>query len=203
MEIREGDVLYEVQSRLTTPIAWLYPTQGEWSERDYFALPDTNWIVELSEGYIFMSPPPSDTHQRLLDNLYAEMRAFVKRHRLGVLRFAPLAVRLWPGKIREPDILFVSNAHADRVGEPVYGPPDLVVEVISPGSAYLDREEKFYEYARAGVAEYWLVDPQGETVEVLVLQDDVYVLLVKAGRGEKAYSQVLDGFEILADEVFA
>lgn len=197
------DVLDEVQSRLVTQIAELWPPQGEWTEADYFALPDTNRFVELSEGELIMPPHPTETHQRVLDTLYATMRAFVLEHDLGVIRFAPLPVRLWPGTIREPDILFVSQAHTDRIGEQAYGPPDLVVEVISTSTRRTDRGEKFLEYARAGISEYWLVDPEAQTIEVFVLQDGAYTFLVKAGPGETARSQLLGGLEVTVDDVFA
>lgn len=117
--------------------------------------------------------------------------------------FAPLAVRLWPGKIREPDILFYTQAHSERIGELISGPPDLVVEVPSPGTRKTDRHDKFYEYAQANIAEYWIVDPEAESVEVFILDDGVFSLLVKAGLGEKAYSQLLSGFEITWAAVFA
>jgi Uma2 family endonuclease len=129
--------------------------------------------------------------------------AFSDAHDLGIVRFAPLPVRLWPDKIREPDILFVSHEHADRVGEQAYGPPDLVVEVISASTRRTDRVEKFVEYARAGVSEYWLADPEAQSIEVFVLEDNAYTLLVKAGSGEQARSKLLEGFEVDADEVFA
>ncbi|MDH7485538.1 MAG: Uma2 family endonuclease [Anaerolineae bacterium] len=193
----------EMKLRLATEIAELWPPHGEWTEADYFALPDTNRLVELSEGELIMPPHPTETHQRVLDELYAAMRAFVREHNLGIIRFAPLPVRLWPGKIREPDILFIAQAHADRIGEQVYGPPDLVVEVLSSGTRRTDRGEKFLEYARAGVSEYWLVDPDAQTIEVFTLEEGVYTLLGKFGPGETARSQLLAGFEVAVDEVFA
>ena len=192
-----------VQPQPTTQIAALWPHQGEWSEADYFALPDTNHLVELSEGVLIMPPHPTETHQRVLDALYAAMRAFVHGHDLGIIRFAPLPVRLWPGKIREPDILFVSHTHVDRVGEQFYGPPDLVVEIISPSTRRTDRGVKMLEYARAGVDEYWLVDPEAHTVEVYTLAEEVYTLLGQFSAGQMARSQVLSGFEVSVDEVFA
>jgi len=197
------DILKEVRPRLVTQIAQLWPPQGEWTEADYFALPDTNRFIELSDGELIMPPHPTETHQRIVGLLYRLMHAFVEKRNLGTVRFAPLPVRLWPGKIREPDILFVSHAHADRIGEQAYGPPDLVVEVISSGTRRTDRGEKFLEYARAGVSEYWLVDPEAQTIEVFIIEEGAYTLLGKFGPGEKARSQILAGFEVMVDEVFA
>jgi Uma2 family endonuclease len=118
-----------------------------------------------------------------------------------VVRFAPLPVRLWPGKIREPDIFFIAKAHEDRIGERVCGVPDLIVEVISSSTLKTDRMEKFEEYAKAGVAEYWLVDPQARTIEVYALQQGAYLLRGKWGAGETASSGLLSGFAVGVDEV--
>jgi Uma2 family endonuclease len=188
-------------SELTVEVARLWPPRGQWTEADYFALPDTNQFIELSEGELVMPPHPTDTHQRIVGDLYVMLRSFVEHHRLGTVRLAPLPVRLWPGKIREPDILFVSKEHADRMGEQFYGPPDLVVEVLSSGTRRTDRLEKLVEYAQAGVGEYWIVDPGGQTVEVFTLREGAYELLGKWGKGERARSGMLAGFEVVVDEV--
>ena len=133
---------------LTVEMVRLWPRQGEWTEEDYFALPATHQLVELSGQELIMPSPPSDAHQSASLNLTSALHGFVRAHRLGTIRYAPLPVRLWPGKIREPDILFVAAEHADRRGEQYYGPPDLVVEIISPGTERLDRQQKFVEYAQ-------------------------------------------------------
>ncbi|NHZ72072.1 MAG: Uma2 family endonuclease [Aquificales bacterium] len=187
---------------LTIDIAELWPRQGQWTETDYFSLPDSSRLVELSEGELSIMPPPSFTHQKILDNLYSVLKAFVLKHDLGVTVFAPLAVRLWPGKIREPDILFYTHAHQDRIGEQVSGPPDFAAEIISPGTRKTDRHDKFYEYAQAGIAEYWLVDPKAKTVEVFVLDNGVYTLLVKTGIEETAVSHILRGLKIPCHLIF-
>lgn len=141
-------------SELAAEVAQLWPPRGQWTEADYFSLPDTNRFIELSEGELIMPPHPTETHQRIVGDIYVMLRSFVEHHHLGTVRLGPLAVRLWAGKIREPDILFVAREHSDRIGERAYGPPDLVVEVLSPGTWRADRHEKFYEYAQAGVGEY-------------------------------------------------
>ena len=190
------------QPRLTTQVALLYPCQGEWTEADYLALPAASRIIELSEGRLVVPEMPTDPHQFVVGELFAAMRSFVRDHALGHVRVAPLPVRLWPGKFREPDIVFLSREHGDRRGEQFWGVPDLAVEVISPrtehssGTERIDRREKFEEYARAGILEYWLVDPGGCTIEVYVLREEVYHLLGKWDLGEVACSEVLKGFEV-------
>jgi Uma2 family endonuclease len=183
------------------PVADLYPPQGQWTEVDYFSLPDTNRYVELSEGRLIMPSHPTYSHQTALQNLFLRLQAFVEEHRLGIVRFAPLPVRLWPGKIREPDIFFIAKEHKDRIGEEVCGVPDLVVEVTSSSTLKTDRMEKFQEYAQAGVAEYWIVDPQERTIEVYFLKQGAYVLYGKWRAGEQASSYLLTGFSVKVDEV--
>jgi Uma2 family endonuclease len=197
------EITEETGPGFVTEIAQLWPLQGDWTETDYFTLPDTNRFIELSEGELIMPPHPTETHQRVVLSMVLAFQSFVEGHNLGIVRFAPLPVRLWPDKIREPDVLFVSHEHADRIGEQFYGPPDLVVEVISASTRRTDRVEKFVEYATAGVSEYWLVDPEAQSIEVFVLEDNAYTLLVKAGLGEQARSKLLKSFEVDVDEVFA
>jgi Uma2 family endonuclease len=130
------------------------------------------------------------------------MAGHVETHSLGEVCIAALPVRLWEGKIREPDIVFMSDEHADRKGEDYWGVPDLVVEVISPrrerssGTEKTDRKEKFQEYAQAGVPEYWLIDTQRRMIEVYVLREGKYDSLGKWGVGEVVRSEILPDFEV-------
>ncbi len=183
------------------PVAELYPPQGQWTEEDYCSLPEANRYLELSEGRLIMPPHPTYSHQTALQNLFLKLQAFVEERRLGVVRFAPLPVRLWPGKIREPDIFFISKGHEGRIGERVCGVPDLIVEVTSPSTLKTERMEKFHEYAKAGVAEYWLVDLKERTIEVYLLQQGAYLLRGKWGAGETASSKLLRGFAVGVEEV--
>ncbi len=196
--------IQEAEPRLATEIALLWPPQGQWTEHDYLSLPDSNQLIELSEGVVFIMPPPGYEHQRIVANFYRLLYGFVMGQNLGEVAFAPLAVRLWPGKIREPDVLFYSHAHADRLGGTISGVPDLVAEVVSPGSRRVDRQEKFVEYAQAGVAEYWLIDPEQKTVVVFGLgEEGAFGLVVQAGVGEVAFSRLLAGFEVETTAVLA
>jgi len=190
-----------VRAGKPAPVAELYPPQGQWTEADYFALPDTNRYVELSEARLIMPPHPTRSHQMAVEEMYTRLRAFLRERELGEVHVAPLPVRLWAGKIREPDVFFIAKEHADRIGEQVCGVPDLVVEVTSPGTREVDRGDKFSEYARAGAREYWLVDPAAHSIEVFVLRGRVYELLGKYAAGAQARSEVLAGFEVGVEEI--
>ena len=190
-----------------TRLLGLFPAQGEWREEHYFNLPESNWFVELSDGKLVMPDMSSDAHQYVVGELFALLRSFVRKHRLGEVRLAPLPVRLWPGKVREPDLMFMHRDHAERIEEQRWGVPDLVVEVISPrtpdssGTETTDRQEKHREYAQAGVQEYWIVHPTERTIKVCRLSGEAYELLGRWDSGETARSKLLEGFEVAVDEV--
>lgn len=182
-------------------IAELYPLQGEWVEEDYFSLPDTNRFMELSEGRLIMPPHPTFRHQMIVQKLFLKFNNFVEANHLGMVCLAPLPVRLWPGKIREPDILFIAKEHYNRIKEEFCEVPDLVVEVTSPGTKQTDRREKKKEYAQAGVKEFWLVDSEKGIIEVYVLKNKGYQLAGRYGADNVATSSFLSGLAIKVEEI--
>ena len=181
----------------------LFPRQGQWTESDYFRLPETNRIIELSEGRLVITPPPTDQHQKISAKLFLLIWNHISATNLGEVRYSPIGVRLLKGIIREPDIVFMGNEHKDRITENYWGVPDLVMEILSKSTAKDDREDKFYEYEKAGVLEYWIVDPFKKSIEVFILENEAYLLLGKWVSRETAKSKLLDGFEVSVDEVVA
>jgi Uma2 family endonuclease len=198
---KQETIHLEEDMRLTHEVAWLFPRQGEWTEDDYFRLPDTNHFIELSEGRLVIPEMPTYSHQRAVGELFIVIRMFVHEHNVGEVCIAPLPVKLWHGKIREPDIVFVSAEHADRIGEDFWGVPDMVVEVLSKSTMKTDRGEKFLEYAQVGIMEYWIVDMEEPAIEVYVLKNGIYKLLGKWGVGQTARSEVLVGFEVAVETI--
>ena len=183
-------------------VARLFPRQGEWTEDDYFSLPETNRIVELSRGRLVITPSPTDQHQKISSNLHFLVGSYIRAKKLGEVRYSPLDVRLWPGTIRQPDIVFMSNEHKDRITEKYWGVPDLVMEILSESTEKADRTEKFSEYEKAGVSEYWIVDPAKQTIEVYVLARESYKMMGKWSTGEVVYSEVLADFQVAVNDVF-
>src|SRR5947209_6819180 len=99
-------------------VALLFPNQGHWTEGEYLAL-DTNRLVELSDGCLEVLPTPTIFHQLIVEFLYARLKAFAAAHGPGMVLFAPLPVRLWAGKFREPDILYLRPGRVrDLHGQP-------------------------------------------------------------------------------------
>jgi Uma2 family endonuclease len=178
-------------------IARLFSPQGCWSESEYLRL-DTNRRVEFSHGYIEFQPMPTILHQRILHYLLRLLDAFVRAHQLGEALPAGVRVRLWEGKIREPDIVFMKSGHESRITALFWHGVDLVMEVISESHSDRDRDlmEKRAEYAQAGIPEYWIVDPDEGRITVLSLEGTEYAEHGVFGRSEQATSRLLPGFAV-------
>ena len=148
---------------------------------------------------------PTTSHQMILGHLYGLLLAFSTHHDLGTVLVSGTRVRLRPGKIREPDIVFMSKDHADRMIEEYWIGADLAVEIVS--GAAEDRERdlivKRDEYARYGIAEYWIVDPREEQITVLCLEGEAYAGGGEYPKGTKALSRLLPGFEVDVTAAFA
>jgi len=188
----------------TWDIAYLYPYQGEWSEDEYLAL-DTKRLVELSDRCLEFLPMPTTSHQLMIALLYGLLSAFIAPRDLGMVLFSGVRVRLWRGQIREPDVAFMLKKHAGRIFNEYWKGADLVMEVVSGSADDRDRDlrTKRREYARAGIAEYWLVDPQEATITVLRLAGKRYVVHGTFAKGEQASSCLLPGFTVDVTATFA
>jgi len=185
-------------------VARLYPPQGGWSEEEYLDLPGSR-LAEFDHGRIEVLDMPSEFHQLLVAFLYRALLAFTSKRSLGTVLFAPLPVKLWEGKLREPDVLFMRREHADRRQANYWRGADLVMEVMSPDDPKRDRDTKRREYALAGIPEFWLADPTERTVTVFTLPPaaDRYAVHGIFGLGERALSVSLPGFGVDVGEVFA
>jgi Uma2 family endonuclease len=181
----------------TWDVTRLFPTQGNWSESDYLAL-NTNQLVEFSHGFVEFLPMPTIFHQRILKFLFNALQAFVAAQNLGEVLFMGVRVQLWPGKFREPDVVFMKAEHASRITEDYWEGADLVMEVVSDGDEdrRRDLKEKREEYARAAIPEYWIVDPKLGQITVLTLVGSTYAVHGEFSKGEQATSKLLPGFAV-------
>lgn len=168
---------------------------GKVSYEEFLRLYDSTH-AEWVDGEIIMGQPPTFDHQADSDFLTALLRLYVEARDLGVFVSAPFQMRLKKQKSgREPDLLFVAKANANRIKQNYLdGPADLVIEIISPESVGRDRGEKFVEYEAAGIREYWLIDPQRKQAEFYGLDDENRYQLLTSGREGTFYSKVIEGF---------
>ena len=181
-------------------MALLFPPQGSWSELDYLAL-DAGRQIEFDRGCVEVLDLPTKEHQRLVRFLFRLLDSYVVSGKLGEVFFAPLPVRLWSEKYREPDLVFLSQARSDssRYADGA----DLVVEVVSesPGDRKRDLETKVAEYEQACIPEYWVVDPIESMVLIYRLVQSKYVK-DSFTVGQIARSYVLDGFSVDVASIF-
>jgi Uma2 family endonuclease len=183
-------------------IARLFPNQGHWTVDEYLRL-NGNYLVEFTNGHIEVLSMPTELHQAIVAFLYEALVMFARPRKLGTARFAPLRMRLNDGKFREPDLLFMLAAHDARRHNEFWDGADLVMEVVSDDDRRRDLETKRFEYARAAIPEYWIVDPQRRQITVLTLVDgDRYVEHGIFPAGERATSIILPGFEVPVTDVF-
>ncbi len=181
---------------LTPPVAdTVRPTV---SYETYLKTSPETAITEWVEGEVITYMPPIRRHQTVLDFLSYLINTLIQLRNLGQVVTAPFEVKLWPdGPSREPDLIFVSQENLDKLDEKRFnGAPDLVVEIVSPSSVREDKIRKFQEYERAGVREYWLIDPRPhlQTVEIFALNEMGEYEPVPVTEDGVVHTAVLPGF---------
>ncbi len=195
---------HSVRGEPTWELAYQFPRQGEWSEEEYLAL-ETNRLIEFSHGILEFLPMPSVGHQWLLGFLYGLFADWTRRHNRPMPLMAPMPVWVRPEKYREPDLLLPNPARgtADRRVDQ----PDIALEIVSPDDQSQKRDfvTKRTEYAQAGIPEYWIVDPETETITVLTLLEGQteYAVHGEFKPGQTATSKLLDGFAVDVTACFA
>jgi Uma2 family endonuclease len=184
----------------TWRMALLFPPQGSWSEQEYLAL-DAGRQIEFDHGCVEVLDLPIKEHQRLVRLLFRLIDSFVVSRQLGEVFFAPLPVRLWTEKYREPDLVFLSQSRSDS--SPYANGADLLLEVVSesPSDRKRDLETKVSEYEQARIPEYWVVDPLQSVVLIYRLVDSKYVKETFMA-GQIAPSSILDGFSVEVASIF-
>ena len=166
-------------------------------------LPQSNQPTELWDGELIMSPAPSFFHHQIVDRFHDCLKTWVRRRRLGATATAPVDMILTTRRTTQPDVVFVSQKRLRIIQDQLHGAADLVAEVISPDSRRRDRIDKRDLYEQHGVLEYWLIDPEAGTVEVLFLEQGTFGLIGRWRAGERARSRLLRGFAVSVSDLLA
>ena len=171
---------------------------------DLVELPDDGQRYEIIDGVLIVSPAPIANHQRVLKRLVRVFDDFANETRSGEVFFAPFDVQLGYHDIVEPDLVFIASKQGRVPGQDhkFDGSPVLVLEVISPSSRQTDRVRKMALYARSGVLEYWIADPEQRMLVVNVLEGQTYLPVPADAEGWFA-SRVLPGLRVDPGEVFS
>jgi Uma2 family endonuclease len=167
---------------------------------DYCDFPNDGRRHEIIDGEHYVNPAPSMYHQTISKRLHYQLYSKIELGKLGLVFYAPIDVQLGDHDIVQPDLVAVVNSRKSIVAPSrIVGAPDLIVEILSQTSTRNDRTLKRELYERAGVAEYWIVDPVARIVEQLVLRAGDYA---REPAGSELKLSILDGVAIELNEVW-
>ena len=185
----------------------LHSLQAAWEAEQqrrhaFWADADEGRKAEFIQGEIIYHSPVYGRHWMISSNLCTELLPYVKAHKLGKVGIEKVMIRLTRNDY-EPDICFWRQEKAQAFGarQSAFPPPDFIVEILSDSTRDRDCGIKFEDYARHGVGEYWLIDPEAATIEQYILEGDVYRLSVKLREGV-IHAQAIPGFSIPLEELF-
>lgn len=181
-----------------------YPAKEKiYTYEDYLNLPDDGKRYEIIEGELIMAASLKSIHQIVSGNLEYEIRSFVIRHKSGLVFDAPYDVKLSDANVVQPDIMFVSKENRGIITEDnIQGAPDLIIEILSPSTAYYDLIIKKGVYEKFKVKEYWIIDPQQQWIEIYVLKEQKFYLHQRSEKAGQIRSTVLEGFEMEIENIF-
>lgn len=179
-------------------------TKTKLTYADYETFPDDGNRYEIIDGEVFVTAAPSGPHQRAVTRLARYLDAHAEEKDLGEVYASPYAVIFSPSDVFEPDIVFISRARSvmtDTRGV-MRGTPDLCIEVASESTRRYDRTVKFERYAHFRLPEYWIVDPDAQTVAVFFLENGVYTLLPIVGVDDRIVSPTLPDLDLRVSVLF-
>lgn len=167
------------------------------SYTDLLQQPEDGRRYEIYDGEVFVVPSPLPLHQIVADNIAELLRAYGQAHG-GIAITSPLDIVFSEYNVLQPDVVFFSAARRRlvKLRQVIRDRPDLVVEVLSPSTESTDRGRRLQTFARFGVPEYWIVDPETPSIEVLKLEADAYVLFARATGEDTAASATFPQLEI-------
>src|SRR5208282_4817005 len=170
---------------------------------NYKLLPETGPRYQLIQGDLYMAPAPNRFHQEISRNLQFELHSYLKRNPIGKLFDAPFDVYLDEINIYQPDIIIVLNERLGILTEQgAEGAPELVIEILSPKTRRLDLVNKKHEYARAGVKELWIIDPESRAITIHQFASDGVEKIRDVNEEDTLSTDLLPGFNLAAETIF-
>lgn len=172
---------------------------------EFFALPDDGFRYELVNGVVIVTPSPLPRHQLVALEISSQLHSYLRKKPAGKV-FPETDVHLGQGAaggdlVYRPEIVYFRSQRLGSLDERLVGPPDLVVEVVSPPTRYKDIRTKRDDYERCGVGEYWIVDPDHDSLTFLRHDGQKFVEVAPAG--DAFASQVVEGFVLNISDVRA
>ena len=171
---------------------------------DIWDVPDDDLRYEVIDGELFLTPAPIPEHQHAIVELLVPIHQWVRSRGSGEILPAPIGVVLDEETAVQPDLVYIASEHLGIIGERgIEGPPDLVVEVLSPSTEARDRGVKMRRYAAAGIPHYWLLNLRARALEAYSLGENGYDLVGVYGPGGIFQPALFPGLEISIDSLWA
>lgn len=175
----------------------------KFTHADLLLMPNDDKRREIVDGELYVTPSPKFRHQAILTNILGAFLRYLEHHPIGRVIPAPMDVILSDLDVVEPDLLFVLNEHRDIFQDWVRGAPDLVVEILSPTTASIDRGPKLKAYARFRVPQCWLVDPDRRSIEIYEFAPEGYRLSRTLGENDSVTSTLLPEFSLAVSQALS
>jgi Uma2 family endonuclease len=182
----------------------LLTTEKHSTIRDFERLPE-GAPYQLIAGELIMSPSPTFLHQDIIMNIAERLGPFLRKNNLGKVVLSPMDVYLTEEDVYQPDLIFIrkENVHLLNPNDRIRFVPDLVIEVLSPTTGSYDYSRKKRIYCERGVREYWIIDPEDRTIEIMVKEGAFYQTVALLRPPAVLESAMFPGFSMKIEEVFA
>ena len=178
------------------------PKKKKYTYEDYAKLPE-GAPYQLISGELIMTPAPTPYHQRISRRIEFLLIQYIEENNLGEVFDSPIDVYFTEEDVFQPDIIFISKERLNIIGETkIEGAPDLVIEILSPSTAYYDLRKKFKIYEKHGVKEYWIVDPEERSIEIYQNEGGKFRLIQTAKEKDTVNSPLLKGLKINLEKIF-
>ena len=169
---------------------------------DYREMPDDGRRYQLIEGELIMAPAPNTFHQSISRNLLRLIDQYLVQHPLGTVLGAPCDVYLDDQNVYQPDLLYIASRNTSRIRDDgIYGAPDLVVEILSPTSAAVDRRKRAH-FAAAGTVEFWQIDPALRQIQRFVFAENATKPIALIDEPETFASPLFPGLTLATADIF-
>lgn len=183
-------------------MAILEESKEKYTYEDYDRLPE-GAPHQLINGELIVTPAPTTNHQRIIGRLHILLVEYIDANPCGEVLLSPIDVYFSETETYQPDLIYISKDRRNIVGkQKIESAPDLVIEVLSPSTAYYDLHRKKEVYQQSGVLEYWIVDPIERSVEVYENSDRRYNLVKKYTDDNVLESVLLKGLKVPLKKVF-
>ena len=178
------------------------PKKKKYTYEDYAKLPE-GAPYQLIGGELIMTPAPTPYHQIVSGRIEFLLRQFVYERNLGEIIHSPIDVYFTEEDVFQPDIIFISKKRLNIIGETkIEGAPDLIIEILSPSTAYYDLGRKYEVYEKSGVKEYWIIHPERKSIEIYQNEGGQFRLIQTAKEKDTVNSSLLKDFELNLEKIF-